>query len=196
MKKLIILLLTLTTLSGRSQTLRDSVQINNKYFKIVYSEVLEQPKKVEYIVLCPDGSAPRTGMEFYTIKGVKTSDNNDYIDNQWDKGHMAPAASFNCTKEMLFTTFSYANSALQHQGLNRGPWKMLEIQERKLALTNKVSIKILIDFNSPILRVPGGAAIPSGFYKEIKYGNIKKCYYFLNVQPVTRDIDFFTCNCR
>jgi endonuclease G len=199
MKKfLLILLLTITSLTGWSQTLRDSVQVNNEYFKIVYSEVLEQPKKVEYMVLCPDGKASRTGMEFYTVKGLKTSDNNDYVANEWDKGHMAPAASFNCTKEMLYTTFSYANSALQQQSLNRGPWKMLEIQERKLALNGPVSVYIRIEFNGKINRVPTGAAIPTGFYKELRYGIAGKrdCYFFPNVKPVNSDYTQFKCNCR
>lgn len=195
-KHLLILLLTLTTLTGWSQTLRDSVQVNNEYFKIVYSEVLEQPKKVEYTVLCPDGTASRTGMEFFTVKGLKTSDNNDYVANEWDKGHMAPAASFNCTKEMLYTTFSYVNSAMQQQSLNRGPWKMLEIQERKLALNNTVSVYIRIEFNGKINRVPAGAAIPTGFYKELRYGNKKDCYFFPNVKPLNSDYTQFKCNCR
>lgn len=195
-KLLLILLLTITSLTGWSQTLRDSVQVNNEYFKIVYSEVLEQPKKVEYTVLCPDGTASRTGMEFFTVKGLKTSDNNDYVANEWDKGHMAPAASFNCTKEMLYTTFSYVNSAMQQQSLNRGPWKMLEIQERKLALNNTVSVFIRIEFNGKINRVPTGAAIPTGFYKELRYGNKRECYFFPNVKPLNSDYTQFKCNCR
>jgi DNA/RNA endonuclease G (NUC1) len=195
-KHLLILLLTLTTLTGWSQTLRDSVQVNNEYFKIVYSEVLEQPKKVEYTVLCPNGTASRAGMEFFTVKGLKTSDNHDYVANEWDKGHMVPAASFNCTKEMLHTTFSYANSALQQQSLNRGPWKMLEIQERKLALNNTVSVYIRIEFNGKINRLPTGAAIPTGFYKELRYGTKKECYFFPNVKPANSDYTQFKCNCR
>jgi DNA/RNA endonuclease G (NUC1) len=195
-KHLLILLLTLTTLTGWSQALRDSVQVNNEYFKIVYSEVLEQPKKVEYTVLCPDGTASRSGMNFYEPRGLHTSDNDDYVANVWDKGHMAPAASFNCTKEMLFTTFSYANSALQHQSLNRGPWKYLEIQERKLALNNTVSVYIRIEFNGKINRLPTGAAIPTGFYKELRYGAKKECYFFPNVKPANSDYTQFKCDCR
>ena len=29
-------------------------------------------------------------MDFYVPKGVYTSDNNDYKNNVWDKGHIAP----------------------------------------------------------------------------------------------------------
>ena len=52
--------------------------------------------------------------------------NDDYVNNVWDKGHLAPAAAFNCDRETIKKTFSYLNCALQHEGLNRGPWKELE----------------------------------------------------------------------
>lgn len=196
MKKLLLfLLITLTAVTGWSQTLRDSVVVQNDYFKILYSEVLEQPRAVEYKVLCPTGTASRSGMDFYTVPGLKTSDNADYVANEWDKGHMAPAASFNCNTTMLRTTFSYANSALQQQSLNRGPWKMLEIQERELAKRYDVYVTIQVEFKK-ITRLSTGAAIPTGFYKTIKYGNTIDCYFFPNVKPINSDYTKFKCNCR
>ena len=75
--------------------LRDSVYWNTPYFIINYSEILEGPRSIRYSVACPNGTASRKGMDFYTEKGIKTSDNKDYEANEWDKGHMAPAASLN-----------------------------------------------------------------------------------------------------
>jgi hypothetical protein len=43
-------------------------------------------------------------MDFFTCDSVKTSDSKDYESNVWDKGHMAPAADFNCDKIMLKKT--------------------------------------------------------------------------------------------
>ena len=126
MKKTLFLLLAFVSLNAFGQ-LRDSLWWTNPYFKIAYSEVLEEPRYVEYRVACPTGNASRSGMDFYKEKGIKTSDHNDYVNNEWDKGHMAPAADFNCTREMLLETFTYMNCALQHQSLNRGVWKKLEI---------------------------------------------------------------------
>ena len=97
--------------------LRDSIYIETQIFTLVYSEKLEQPKWIEYVVECPNGNASRKGMDFYTNDSIKTSDNQDYVNNIWDKGHMAPAADFNCTKEMLKMTFSYLNCVLQNQDL-------------------------------------------------------------------------------
>ena len=91
----------------------------------MYSEVLEEPLWVEYVVKCPNGTAPRTGMDFFTVDSIKTSDGKDYENNIYDKGHLAPAADFNCTKEMLFSTFTFLNCCLQDQYLNRGTWRLL-----------------------------------------------------------------------
>ena len=54
MKKLLILLILLVTTSVSAQKLRDNLKVNNEYFNIVYSEVLQQPKSVNYVVRCPD----------------------------------------------------------------------------------------------------------------------------------------------
>jgi endonuclease G len=195
MKNLFSLLLTFFVFGYSSaQSLRDSVLVTGNY-TVCYSEVLEQPEWVKYKVLCPNGKYPRTGMNFYTVPGIKTSDNADYEHNEWDKGHMAPAADFNCDEQTLRSTFSYLNSALQQQSLNRGPWKALEMHERKIAEKTSVEIYIDIEFKK-ILRVPTGAAIPTGFYKEISYQNKKECFYFPNTKPALSDFTQFKCNCR
>jgi endonuclease G len=176
--------------------LRDSVYYTNPYFIINYSETLEGPRSVRYAVACPTGTASRAGMDFYTEKGIKTSDNKDYEANEWDKGHMAPAASFNCNRDMLFSTFTYVNSSLQQQSLNRGVWKQLEIRERQLAMENDVKVFIRVEYPSSPMRVTTGAAIPLGYYKELKVGDRRECYYFLNKAPVTKELNDYKCNCR
>jgi hypothetical protein len=46
------------------------------------------------------------------------------------------------------------------------------------------------------MRVTTGAAIPLGYYKELKVGNRKECYYFPNKAPVTKELNDYKCNCR
>jgi len=176
--------------------LRDSVYWNTPYFIINYSEVLEGPRSVKYSVACPNGTASRAGMDFYTEKGLKTSDDKDYEANEWDKGHMAPAASLNCNRDMLYATFTYVNSSLQQQSLNRGVWKKLEIRERELAMENDVKVFIRVEYPTSPMRVTTGAAIPLGYYKELKVGNRRECYYFKNVTPVSKELNDYKCNCR
>jgi len=193
MKRLLLLFLFPISLFAQ---LRDSVYFNNNSFTINYSETLEGPRSIRYTVLCPTGTASRSGMEFYTEKTIKTSDHKDYEANEWDKGHMAPAASFNCNRDMLYGTFTYVNSSLQQQSLNRGVWKKLEVRERELATSGPVRVFIRVEYPTTPVRVTTGAAIPLGYYKEIKVGNKRECYYFKNVAPSTSDLEAFKCNCR
>ena len=193
MKKLLLFLLLPISLFAQ---LRDSVYYTNPYFIVNYSETLEGPRSVRYSVACPTGTASRAGMDFYTEKGIKTSDNKDYEANEWDKGHMAPAASLNCNRDMLYATFTYVNSSLQQYSLNRGVWKQLEIRERQLAMENDVKVFIRVEYPSSPMRVTTGAAIPLGYYKELKVGNRRECYYFYNKAPVTKELNDYKCNCR
>ena len=189
MKKLIaILIFFLPFFIFSQKLLRDSIYIKTNMFEIVYSEKLQQPKFVRYTVQCSNGTASRKGMDFYICDSILTSDNLDYVDNSYDKGHLAPAADFNCDRETLYKTFTYLNCSLQQENLNRTTWRLLEVRERELAKINKtvvVEIRCIYSKNSTIL--PTGATIPDGYYKTIKYGKIIEGYYFKNEKPESSD---------
>jgi len=201
MKKLtLLLILQLVSILTFSQTKRDSVYVKNTIFEMVYSETLEQPKWVRYNVPCSENTFSRKGLDFYTEKNIHTSNGDDYAKNEYDKGHMAPAAAFGCDPILLKMTFTYLNSALQHQSLNRGPWKELEEYERGLAKkTNDLQVHIVVEFNQNPNKVPSGASIPSGFYKTIsstKLG-LKECFYFKNSDPgKNKTFNQFYINCN
>lgn len=158
---------------------RVEFQVDDLY-KGVYSEVYEQPLYVEYTVKCPNGQASRTGMDFYTDTSIHTSDNADYIDNVWDKGHLAPAAAFACDSETLKKTFNYLNSALQHQNLNRGQWSQLESFERDLANFYEVKVRVDVLFEGKLTVLPSGATVPSGFIKTIEFDGRTVVFKFPN----------------
>jgi endonuclease G len=170
-----------------------NVTINNSIYNIVYSQNFEQPLEISYTVKCNRNSKnyySRKGLNFYKSKGIHTSDDADYYNNVWDKGHMTPAADFNCDLNSLKLTFSYVNCALQHKDLNRGPWKELEAYEKELAINNVVTINILVDF-SQSSRLHTGAMIPTGFSKIITLNGKKfKAYYFPN-QSVNENYEKF-----
>ena len=189
MKNLLLVLLTLITFTSFSQkVLRDSVVVKTPIFEVVYSEKLEQPKFIRYNVQCPNGSAPRTGMDFYTDESIKTSDNKDYEKNPYDKGHLAPAADFNCTRELLYLTFTYLNCSLQQENLNRTTWRLLEVRERELAKTHKVVVvEIRCIFGPKSIKLPTGATVPTAYRKTIKYDKKIEVYYFKNEKPVSTD---------
>ncbi len=107
--------------------------------------------------MCPTGTAPRTGMDFYAQPGIITSDNADYAANVYDKGHCAPAADFNCTKEMLYKTFTYVNCVLQPNNQAMHVWvtwmnindnKLLEQTFEEAKVISKQNGKSTITFTS------------------------------------------------
>ena len=181
MKKFVLILLL--PLLGFGQ-LRDSVYVKMDIYEVMYSETLEQPLWVKYKVLCTGAGASRKGMDFYTEKTIHTSDAKDYAHNIYDKGHCAPAADFNCSREMLFKTFSYLNCTLQNERLNRVHWRLLEDYERILATTEgPVNVEIRVVFDRNPRRVPTGAAIPTSFYKIIKTKSKTLKFFFKNEAP-------------
>lgn len=171
----------LLSLSGQNKTIVTDI------FTVEYSEDLEQPVKLTYRVDCPTGEQGRSGISWHGAEGVKTSDNDDYKDNVWDRGHLAPAADFSCDKETIKKTFTYLNCALQHEGLNRGPWKELERFERDLAKYFEVHVTVEVDFTDEPERVPGGAAIPRGFFKTIEFQDNVWKFYFPNINVAGED---------
>ncbi len=162
--------------------LREEVMVENAVFRISYNEKMEQPNWVEYTVRDFVKVADRGNMDFYTVRNVWTSDDNDYYKNEWDKGHMAPAGSFTDSWSNLAKTFSFVNCALQKDSLNRGEWRELEEQVRYWAKdTGPVDIRIELKFSSNSTVLETGATVPDGFYKYLTFSdNRKMCFYFDN----------------
>ncbi len=165
-----------------SATVSNAQVIKTGIFTVEYDQQRQQPLWVEYTIICPNGGASREGMNFWKPDTINTSDDEDYKDNIYDKGHLAPAATFSCSAAMLHETFSYLNSALQHQGLNRGQWSKLESFERSAANFFNVDVKVRVDvlFEGKEIILPTGATIPSGFRKTITIGNITRVFEFPN----------------
>ncbi len=183
MKKLLGLLAGLfITLTSFSQ---DTVRVKNQVFEVLYSQSLEQPLWIKYRSTNRPTNVNRGTMDFYTEKGIKTSDGADYLKNIYDKGHGAPAATFSDNMENLKQTFSYLNCILQDQYLNRGEWRLLEEQERKWDDTENLTVLIKVFFDNPVKRIATNAAIPSHLQKHIYFEKQKKwkCYVFLNEKP-------------
>jgi len=184
MKKIFVLLsFLLVSLVSFGQL--PNVRVKNGVFDILYSQSLEQPLVIKYRSLNRPTKVNRGHMDFYKEPNIKTSDGEDYKGNVYDKGHGAPAATFSDNEANLKQTFSYLNSIMQNQYLNRGEWRMLEEQIRKWDDTEPITVLIKIFFDKPVKRVPTGAAIPSYLQKHIYFEKQKKwkCFVFLNEKP-------------
>jgi endonuclease G len=161
------------------------VRIKNEVFEVLYSQSLEQPLVIKYRSTNRPTNVNRGAMDFYKEPNIKTSDANDYAKNIYDKGHGAPAASFSDNMINLKQTFSYLNCIMQDQHLNRGEWRLLEEQIRKWDDTENITVLIKTFFDTPVKRVPTGAAIPSYLQKHIYFekSNKWRCFVFLNQKP-------------
>ena len=173
------LLLSLTTFG------QDTIRVKNNVFEVLYSQKLEQPLWLKYRSTNRPTNVNRGSMDFYTEKTIKTSDGEDYKANIYDKGHLAPAATFSDNMENLKQTFSYLNCMMQNQYQNRGEWRLLEEQERKWDDVEPLTVLIKVFFDKIPKRVPTNAAIPSHMEKHIYFEKSKKwkCFVFLNEKP-------------
>jgi endonuclease G len=174
-----LLLISLTSFS------QDTIRVKNNVFEVLYSQKLEQPIWLKYRSTNRPTNVNRGTMDFYTEKSIKTSDANDYSKNIYDKGHLAPAASFSDNMDNLKQTFSYLNCMMQDQYQNRGEWRLLEEQERKWDDVEPLTVVIKVFFDKIPKRVPTNAAIPSHMEKHIYFEKSKKwkCFVFLNEKP-------------
>ena len=166
--------------------LRDEVIIENAVFKVWYSEVKEQPKKLVYTSTNRIKNVDRGSMNFYTEEEVQTSNNADYYRNVWDKGHLAPAATYSDSMENLKQTFSFLNCALQDQYLNRGEWRLLEEQERKWDDDSNLTITVELVWDEGYEILPTGGHVPTDMIKHIKFDkdNSWRCFEFPNSKPL------------
>lgn len=183
MKKVLLIVgIILVSFTSFSQ---DTIRVKNNVFEVLYSQKLEQPLWLKYRSTNRPTNVNRGSMDFFTEKGIKTSDNDDYRSNIYDKGHLAPAASFSDNMENLKQTFSYLNCMLQDQYQNRGEWRLLEEQERKWDAVEPLTVIVKVFFDKVPKRVPANAAIPSHMQKHIYFEKSKKwkCFVFLNEKP-------------
>lgn len=188
MKRFSLVLLLIIPLSLFSQKSK-KVKFEKEYYWGFYSEVFEQPLYIEYKVHHCDYGESRKGIKFFRDKEIHTSDNGDYYKNPWDRGHLVPAASQNCTYPMIKETFNYLNCALQYYKLNQGVWRELEEAEREWASQYKVTVQVRVAFGNNSKKLNTGAVVPEGFYKTIILDNglIVYEYYFPNIDPIHKD---------
>jgi DNA/RNA endonuclease G (NUC1) len=167
--------------------LREQVEVVTPIFTVLYSETKEQPITLTYRSTNRPKNVDRGNMNFYTEKDYHTSDNADYYRNIYDKGHLAPAATFSDSMENLKQTFSYLNCALQDQYLNRGEWRLLEEQEREWDDESNLTIKIDLVWDEGYLILPTGGHVPTDMIKHIYFEKTGswKCFEFENVKPTT-----------
>lgn len=153
-------------------TFAQTKEIKTDIYTSIFNEEYQQPMIVEYTIFCEPSSPTydRDGISFKAYPGLNGSSSSDYVGNVYDKGHMAPANTFACSEKWLRETFSYANCALQHQGLNRGAWAALERFERNLSgIYDDIEVRIEVFFSDEWTTNSDPARIPASFVKSITW---------------------------
>lgn len=195
--------------------------VTNDLYTVVYSEELQQPISLSYKV--PDwGKVAQleSAMPLFLFKleedvitevsypdvrtkifkepnNIVTSNEDDYVSNVYDHGHLAPKKTFELFEVDRYL-YSYLNCALMHETLYSGVWRVLEEYVRDLHKI--VYVNVLVSFSDDSKQVKGGATIPSGFTKVLKYLNndgekVLEIYSFPNDSTVKgKKIDEFKIN--
>jgi len=108
----------------------------------------------------------------------------DYTHNAFhaDRGHLAPDASFDWSRDSLHSVYSMANIIPQYKVINRRTWIKAERRERYLAKQYKVVNVVNGVVYGPNPKRIGkiGLAYPVAFWKRIYNKDIDECYYYKN----------------
>jgi len=187
MTNILSLLLFFAAISAVGQDELPDTLVVFDHYQVKYSQRFLQPLEISYHVDCSDDATSRGDckLTWKVIGGVATSKYDLHYRNRkdWERGHMAPAGSFDCDCDMAASTFNYVNCAIQNAELNGGPWFELEKKERCEASQpgSDVSVVIRVEFIST--SEINGARIPSGFYKTLIINGKREEYYFPNRNP-------------
>ena len=131
---------------------QDTVRLKHENYTTVYSKKLNYPVLVEWWeTKAKDGCSnpiPRKdqfGPDPLLKKETDIQKSYDAANHThkaaglkgFDRGHMCPAASNECSGPVVLTEcFYFSNMAPQYHALNAGDWKTLETLTRKIAIEN------------------------------------------------------------
>ncbi|CCN37156.1 putative DNA/RNA endonuclease G, NUC1 [Vibrio nigripulchritudo SO65] len=104
----------------------------------------------------------------------------DYRGSGYDRGHLAPSATMDFTRQSMLQSFLMSNMSPQLPGFNRNGWRILEEHVRDLA--NEYQELYVV--TGPIYRggesiIGDGVIIPSAFYKVILDPNHDEAIAFI-----------------
>ena len=193
MKKLtILLLLLLSVFLVFFEKEPDTVTLVHKNYTSIYSKTLHYPILVEWWETrkkdeC-DNQLPRKD-QFAPDPLLKTETTlQKYYDEAnkihrskelkgFDRGHMCPAASNECSGDSILTEcFYFSNMAPQYHSLNAGDWKTLETNTRDSAFQND-SIHVWAGSYGEEEKY-GILSIPEMCWKVIYVAKTKKYYAY------------------
>jgi len=163
--------------------------LDKEFFQICYDHNLKTAKAVSYTLygdLVNETNIekrPSFRIDREVEKQYRAS-TKDYTKSGYDRGHLAPDASFDWSQESLNLTFKLTNIIPQARKVNRYTWKKAEKHARFIAtVLGEVNVINLITYPETPTRIgKNQIAVPEGFYKVLYNNdqNYTTCLYYKN----------------
>ncbi len=170
--------------------------IDNEFIVMCYDYQKKAVKAVSYTLfgdLINEGNI-KERPSFYVEPKLKSKDRistTDYTNSGYDKGHMAPDASFDWSKESLHAVYTLANIIPQAPQVNRRSWAKLEAYVRdKAESLGELNVVNVVKYGERSRRMgKNRMAISKGYYKILynEAKNYEECFYYSNKLGVSAD---------
>ena len=166
--------------------------VDKEFFEVCYSYDLKVAKAVIYRL---EGDLVnelniKERPDFYEEEQIPKeyrAEYSDYTHSGYDRGHLAPDASFDWSIESLEATYSLANIIPQIPEVNRYGWADLEqyVRDQAVELGYVDVINVVEYKDSPERIGENQIAVSSGYYKILSNEdeNYKECFYYKNEEP-------------
>jgi len=183
-----------------------NVIVDKVFLNICYDNSLKVAKAVSYTL---DGTlvhqlniVPRPS--FYSEIQVELTNRakySDYTGSGYDRGHLAPDASFDWSQESLDATYSLANIIPQVPVVNQQMWVDVENYERTKAVDlGTVNVLNIVKYSSTPTRIGANQiAVSDGYFKVLYKDAYKECFYYandLNATSVGDTLALHQVNCN
>lgn len=182
MKHLLTIAFVFLVLSCQSQ---NTVLVVNKDYQTQFDTVFKYPKVVTWWVTKEKLSCvkkyPRGNRFVPDPKLYKhTNIDKSYVGSGYDRGHNYAAADAACDSTSMRESFFFSNMTPQHPSVNRGDWKQLEEETRKVSLQED-SVHVWAGSWGQLKKI-GEVTVPTDCWKVIyiKKTNQYKAYHFKN----------------
>ncbi len=194
------------TATASDDTQSDTTPQSSYQSYFINMDKCDQVVDKSYILICYDYSYKAALSVGYTLKGNLVNDPNiderppfyeeplipeafraaytDYTNSGYDRGHLAPDASFDWSETSLNAVYTLANIIPQVPTVNRYQWVDVEEYGRDMAVElGEVGVLDIVRYPaSPSTIGANQIAVSAGYYKVLySYGNsYEECFYYAN----------------
>ena len=171
--------------AGKTISVVKTIELCNSFFVTVYDDLNKRALFSSELLQPDNHDVPRKNLFHADKRSVNPVKPQEYARSGFDKGHIVPADDAVTPSEM-FDTFLMTNMTPQNSVLNRGPWKKLETQIRKVVKSSgKPAIVVtgaIYEGDKMLGRVP----VPTGYFKIVYVDGSKTGAFYADNNAVSR----------